>query len=476
MTEDPADVGVDGEESAPQEADGEVPAEEEVVEEEPAAQEADEEEPAEKVIEEESAEEIVEEVVVEPVIIVAAEESQDAGTVDYNSTLNMADYTGIFIYIALPDGANASEYTVEASGGSYRQSYAKPPVAVSDLEKGSGARANMYQFEALRAASSEMTDEVTVTVTVKKDNQVVKSEAFSVYSVAQAMLAKGTLVADQVNLLKGLLQYGYYGHIIFNNPLQYNPVIDGAPAMTAIPSSYAPKNDPTDFGAYVTKFEDKLNLASVISMNLYLTLANGYSMNDFTFRVMDQNGKAYGNSSVSAASGNRVLVTIGGIKSPQMAKHFNIAVTLKSDASKTAIWTRSVWICAYQGSARTSGDGLKLLQALYQYGIYAQKQFPNACDPDPTTAVIGDLVYEFNSSTTCRVKSYAGQAASLTVPEIISTDDPTVPPVFRGAIVMEIGPSAFEGNTKLESIDLPDSIMTIAYRAFAGCTNLSRMN
>lgn len=42
--------------------------------------------------------------------------------------------------------------------------------------------------------------------------------------------------------------------------------------------------------------------------------------------------------------------------------------------------------------------------------------------------------------------------------------------------VTVIGPSAFEGMTFLEEIDLPDSIETISTRAFAGCSSLSRMN
>ena len=430
----------------------------------------------EEVVEENNAEEdIVEEDVTEPDTLAAAEESQDAAaTASFQTTLNMADFTGIFVYIDLPAGADASQYTIETTGGSYIKSFVQPPVAVSTLEKGSGSRADMYQFEALRAGSPEMTDEVTVIL--KKGNQVVTSESYSVYGIAEAMLERGGLTNDQVYLLKGLLQYGYYGHIMFRNPLEFNPVIDGAPSLTDIPSSYAAKGDPTGFGSYVTKFVDKLNLDSVIAMNLYLTLANGYSMNDFTFSVLDQNSNAYDNYTVNAEDGNQVSVKIGGIMSPQMAKKFTLVVTLKSDPSKTAFWTRSVWTCAYEGSGRTSGDGVKFLQALYQYGVYAQKQFPGASDPDPTTAAIGDLVYEFNGADTCGVKTYSRSAASLTVPATVPVDDPMVPPVFRGASVTEIGPQAFQDKTSLNSIDLPDSITLIAYRAFAGCTNLSQMS
>ena len=293
--------------------------------------------------------------------------------ITFETTLNMANFTGIFVYIGLAEGEDAADYTVEISGASYRKSYAQDPVALNTLEKGSGARANMYRLEAAQFGSPEMTDEVTVTV--RKNGEVMKEQSFSIKTVAEEFLASG-LTQDQIYLVKGLQQYGYYGHIMFKNPLPLNPVIDGAPALTAIPSSFAPKNDPTGFGAYVTNFRDALDLDARIAMNLYFTLADGYSMNDFSFSVKDKNGSEYTNVSIMEDNGNRVLVKIGGIKSPQMDDNFTVTMTLKSDRTKTATWTRSVITCAYTGSARTSGDGVKFLQALYQYYVYANRQWP----------------------------------------------------------------------------------------------------
>ena len=45
----------------------------------------------------------------------------------------------------------------------------------------------------------------------------------------------------------------------------------------------------------------------------------------------------------------------------------------------------------------------------------------------------------------------------------------------NGVAVTKIGESAFEGNTNLVSIDLPDTITVIGKRAFANCSNLSKM-
>ena len=65
---------------------------------------------------------------------------------------------------------------------------------------------------------------------------------------------------------------------------------------------------------------------------------------------------------------------------------------------------------------------------------------------------------------TLKVTKYEGTAAVVTIPESV-----------EGYTVTEIGDSAFEGNTTLTSIDLPDCIEVIGVRAFANCTSLSEM-
>ena len=62
------------------------------------------------------------------------------------------------------------------------------------------------------------------------------------------------------------------------------------------------------------------------------------------------------------------------------------------------------------------------------------------------------------------VVKYTGTAKTLTIPETI-----------EGYTVKAIGEGAFEGNKKLTSIDLPETIEVIGKRAFANCTKLSSM-
>ena len=75
------------------------------------------------------------------------------------------------------------------------------------------------------------------------------------------------------------------------------------------------------------------------------------------------------------------------------------------------------------------------------------------------------VVYYLMDDGNLRVNKYNGTSASVTIPETI-----------RNRTVTEIGEKAFEGNTSLTSIDLPDTIQIIRKRAFANCTALSSMS
>ncbi len=79
--------------------------------------------------------------------------------------------------------------------------------------------------------------------------------------------------------------------------------------------------------------------------------------------------------------------------------------------------------------------------------------------------VIDNVTYEPITETTCRILSYDGTAASVTIPEIV-----------ENMTVTEIAPDAFAGKTTLTSITLPNTITVIGARAFKGCTSLSQMN
>ena len=77
----------------------------------------------------------------------------------------------------------------------------------------------------------------------------------------------------------------------------------------------------------------------------------------------------------------------------------------------------------------------------------------------------GDFLYEYDADGTgIVVAAYLGNASTVEVPASID-----------GTPIVEIGEGAFEGNSTLVSVDLPDSVEIIGVRAFAGCTALNSM-
>ena len=79
---------------------------------------------------------------------------------------------------------------------------------------------------------------------------------------------------------------------------------------------------------------------------------------------------------------------------------------------------------------------------------------------------VDDVVYsKLSDGTGYYVKAYIGSELSVKVLNEIN-----------GLPVTEIGADAFVGNTTIQSVSLPNSIMTIRERAFKGCTNLSNMS
>ena len=157
---------------------------------------------------------------------------------------------------------------------------------------------------------------------------------------------------------------------------------DGAPALIRIPDSFAASGDPTDCGAYITKFDARADLNSAISMNVYFTPAKGYTLDDFVISVTDKDGKKYagkGKVTDPKMDGSRIHIKIDGTASPQLGRDFHIKIALKNDPTKSATWTRSVITCAYViQQTNTNAYAQNLVKALYQYYLAAVDVWPNA--------------------------------------------------------------------------------------------------
>ena len=84
--------------------------------------------------------------------------------------------------------------------------------------------------------------------------------------------------------------------------------------------------------------------------------------------------------------------------------------------------------------------------------------------PVDTSIELDGILYEVYGDGV-QVIGYTEAASSVVIPETVND-----------LTVVAIGESAFEGNTTLVSIDLPDTIEVIGKRAFANCTSLTTMN
>ena len=300
-------------------------------------------------------------------------------TVTFMATLNLADYTGIYVYIHIPEGEDPSEYTVKCSADKSIYAEAPKDVALTSLDVSNRKRGSetlsFYQVDAIHAASCEMTD--ITTVTLLKNGETVKTESYSVRDMAEERLASGEYTGTLEKIHKALLQYGYYGQMQFKNGNADMSIPEGAPALKRIPDSYAISGDPTNFSKYITKFEARADLAAAVSMNIYLTPAKGYSLDDFTITVTDKNGKRYKGAGTPVMDGKRIYFKIGGMLAPQIGRDFKIKVTLKSDKTKTATWTRSVMRIVYNTQQNATSDTLRnLVQSLYQYYLAATELWP----------------------------------------------------------------------------------------------------
>ncbi|MBO4788506.1 MAG: hypothetical protein J5531_06350 [Lachnospiraceae bacterium] len=304
--------------------------------------------------------------------------------VTFQTTLNMKDYIGINVYIHIPksEESEASQYTVETiTNNTVLKTYGPQNVALTGLptknRKISGQSAKFYLIDAMHLASIEMTD--TVEVILKKNGEVVKSEIFSVASVAAEKLADDTYDATAKKLLRAILQYGNYAQVQFKHNEDTMPVIyPEAPALVAIPVDYAASGDPTDFGEYIELFEAKLDCKETVSMNIYLTPASGHALSEFEITIMDQDGNAYGRYTKPVMKNGKIYFKIRGINSNKMDKEFQIVVKLK-DTDVSATWTRSVITCAYEiyqnAVAENTESAKNVTMAMYQYFLASKEQF-----------------------------------------------------------------------------------------------------
>ena len=78
------------------------------------------------------------------------------------------------------------------------------------------------------------------------------------------------------------------------------------------------------------------------------------------------------------------------------------------------------------------------------------------------------LQYSYHTDNTATVSGYTGAATELVIPAEVTHEGKTYK-------VTAIGGYAFQGNSTLTSITIPEGVTTIEYSAFSGCTSLTKV-
>ena len=199
------------------------------------------------------------------------------------------------------------------------------------------------------------------------------------------------------------------------------------------------------------------------------TVAAADCVNGMEVRCVVTDG--YGDSITSATAAMTVLVA----EITECVVSAENEVQLTVDCSGTGVEFRVIEVLDEEEIlVTTSSETVITLQnvALGEHTYYVSVYYEgeDLIDTEPVSilcdkAKVNDVLYTLGEDDKLTVTGYTGTASSLVIPETVD-----------GFTVTAVGASAFEGNTALHEIDLPDTITAIGSRAFKNCSNLSSMH
>jgi hypothetical protein len=278
--------------------------------------------------------------------------------VTVDPALEVHQTIGIKFYVQPSEWADPSNITVNVAYTSKYQTV-NNTYTLSELTPINGE----YEIKAVDTASDEMSD--TVTLTIKEGDKEIFKQEYTIASIANEWLADEAM-QQYWPLLKAMLQYGDKAQGFFNNHPDQHITPAGAPALVAIPATFAPGEDPTTLADYIEYCQFGINLETAVGMNIYIKPKDGYGINDITVTVTDKAGKAVA-TEAPIMSGSEIKITVPGFYPEQLLNDYNVTVTVNG---VSATYVRSVMTCAYV--LEQKGTAVELLEALYQYSLAAQ--------------------------------------------------------------------------------------------------------
>ena len=199
------------------------------------------------------------------------------------------------------------------------------------------------------------------------------------------------------------------------------------------------------------------------------TVAAADCVNGMEVRCVVTDG--YGDSLTSAAA----TMTVLAAEITECVVSAENEVQLTVDCSVTGVEFRVIEVLDEEEIlVTTSSETVITLQNVtlgeHTYYVSVYYEGEDLIDTEPVSilcdkAKVNDVLYTLGEDDKLTVTGYTGTASSLVIPETVD-----------GFTVTAVGASAFEGNTALHEIDLPDTITAIGSRAFKNCSNLSGMH
>ena len=199
------------------------------------------------------------------------------------------------------------------------------------------------------------------------------------------------------------------------------------------------------------------------------TVAAADCVNGMEVRCVVTDG--YGDSITSAA----VTLTVLAAEITDCIVTAENEVQLTVDCSAAGVEFRVIEVLDEEEIlVTTSSETVITLQNVtlgeHTYYVSVYYEGEDLIDTEPVSilcdkAKVNDVLYTLGEDDKLTVTGYTGTASSLVIPETVD-----------GFTVTAVGASAFEGNTVLHEIDLPDTITAIGSRAFKNCSNLSGMH
>ena len=295
-------------------------------------------------------------------------------TVTFSAELATDSSIDLYIFCKLADGLDPADYDVQME---YESKYQKVDGEIRPMSALRNWAGYGYLAEpttvpgkktncSLQIGSDEMTYKMKVTI-LKKNGEVVDSKAYSISDIVEEKIqtpSENERYGEYLAMLKAMLQYGYYAQHTWQTHLDVLPnIYEGTPAMVDnIPDDYAPQDSGNALAGYIKNVQFGLRFDAAIDLDVRITPEAGCGIDDFDIEVICSDGNMV--PTTPTVVGGQIRFVVQRIYADQMADDVQVKITLKSDPSKTATWTRSLTSCAY---GMQDGRYADVSKAMYVY-------------------------------------------------------------------------------------------------------------